>query len=383
MSLIDIPLHSLTKEHIDSLISNTIAEGRQIDYKRDYNLNLDDYKKEERKKDFLADVISFATSSGGDIIYGIFEEAGIPKTVHPITSVDFDKEKLKLTQVIRSGIEPKINFDFIEIPYGDGHVFVVRIFKSFSGPAMINNGSNPKFYSRTSNGKFPLAYQEIKDAYLNSATYKEQFINFRSQRLDYVLSGELGNHTTKPFSLYHFNPITQQNINLKSIPQMKLNELMAPYNSYYHFNLEGYITFSATDEFDFTQLFTNGTVEYYTERLLHENGFMLSYFESILLERTTRYFELCKMLDVQPPFIASLVLYNFKKLPVKAIDIFDYRDYYPPKTNSLLLPEVMIYSYDESLEQSLKPIFDAMWRSYGISGSLNYTDVGERKKRTR
>lgn len=49
-----------------ALISNAVSEGRTIDYKRELPGNSDGEKKE-----FLADVSSFANTSGGDLIFGL------------------------------------------------------------------------------------------------------------------------------------------------------------------------------------------------------------------------------------------------------------------------------------------------------------------------
>lgn len=53
--------------------SNAVSEGRTIDYKRELPGNSDGDKKE-----FLADVSSFANTSGGDLILGVDENAGVP-----------------------------------------------------------------------------------------------------------------------------------------------------------------------------------------------------------------------------------------------------------------------------------------------------------------
>ncbi|MHC5825146.1 MAG: AlbA family DNA-binding domain-containing protein, partial [Nostoc sp.] len=59
----------INKNDIDALIYNGVAETRTLEYKEKLSGNSDDDKKE-----FLADISSFANASGGDIIYGIQEQ---------------------------------------------------------------------------------------------------------------------------------------------------------------------------------------------------------------------------------------------------------------------------------------------------------------------
>ena len=63
----------ITKADIDGLITNAVSGPRTLDYKRQLPGNSDDDKRE-----FLADVSSFANAAGGDILFGISEDNGVP-----------------------------------------------------------------------------------------------------------------------------------------------------------------------------------------------------------------------------------------------------------------------------------------------------------------
>jgi predicted HTH transcriptional regulator len=69
------------ESYIKSLFENKIIESRMIEYKKKLPGNSDGDKKE-----FLADISSFANSVGGTIFYGIKEKAGIPS--EPIGILD-------------------------------------------------------------------------------------------------------------------------------------------------------------------------------------------------------------------------------------------------------------------------------------------------------
>ena len=93
-------------DDIFQLKSNGIPEGKTIEYK----LSIPG-RKDQDKKEFLADISSFANTMGGDMIYGIQEENGIPKQILGINVADVDSEILRLESLIRDGIEPRISSD--------------------------------------------------------------------------------------------------------------------------------------------------------------------------------------------------------------------------------------------------------------------------------
>ena len=61
------------KSDLQNLIDHQVREGKVIEYKRDLYGNTD-----SEKKEFLADVSSFANTVGGDLIIGMDEEEALP-----------------------------------------------------------------------------------------------------------------------------------------------------------------------------------------------------------------------------------------------------------------------------------------------------------------
>ena len=57
------PLEDITEKDLNELIENQVIEKKHLEYKR-----LLPSGRESDKKEFLADIISFANTSGGDII---------------------------------------------------------------------------------------------------------------------------------------------------------------------------------------------------------------------------------------------------------------------------------------------------------------------------
>src|SRR6266511_6012753 len=103
MSIANKPISSITEGDLLDLIVNQVSEGKMIDYKLTLPGNSDDDKKE-----LLADVSSFANTAGGHLIFGMDEDQGIASKLIGINRLDSDKEKLRLENIIRDGVAPRI-----------------------------------------------------------------------------------------------------------------------------------------------------------------------------------------------------------------------------------------------------------------------------------
>src|SRR6185436_19408502 len=103
MSLKHKPIGNIVQADLIALVTNAEIESRVIEYKLSLPGTSDSAKKE-----FLADVSSFANATGGDIVYGMEEIGGAPTQLVGLQLNNVDTEKLRLEDVIRSGIAPRI-----------------------------------------------------------------------------------------------------------------------------------------------------------------------------------------------------------------------------------------------------------------------------------
>lgn len=102
MTLRYLTLDQIDEGQLQRLIDGKASERRDIEYKRHTYGNGDkDYG------EYLADVSSFANTIGGDIIIGLNAKAGVPTGFAPL-QIDPDGEKLRLENVARSGLQPRI-----------------------------------------------------------------------------------------------------------------------------------------------------------------------------------------------------------------------------------------------------------------------------------
>ena len=102
MALTNIALDGITEDHLQRLIAAQAAESLHVEYKREtYGTN------DDQRREFLADVSSFANAAGGDLVIGLTAAKGIPTAFQPFTG-DGDAERLRLEQMARDGLHPRI-----------------------------------------------------------------------------------------------------------------------------------------------------------------------------------------------------------------------------------------------------------------------------------
>jgi predicted HTH transcriptional regulator len=90
MALIDKPLELITEQDLMDLISNQVREDKRTEFKASVPGNLD-----KDKKEFLADVSSFANASGGDLIFGMKGKSGIASQLVGLSLTSIDAEVLR------------------------------------------------------------------------------------------------------------------------------------------------------------------------------------------------------------------------------------------------------------------------------------------------
>ena len=181
MFVINKQLENISEADLQSLIDEEKIEKKVLDYKSELPGNSD-----SDKKDFLANVSSFANAVGGDLIYGVIEDrkTGKPEKLEGIEIINVDQEILRLDQIIRNGIEPNIPSSSINIREiqlkNSKYVLIIRINRSWISPHRISFRSWDRFYSRSTNGKYPLDVQELKSAFILSESIGDKIKQFRN-----------------------------------------------------------------------------------------------------------------------------------------------------------------------------------------------------------
>jgi hypothetical protein len=176
MSLRNKSLTDLTPNDCDDLVRGAVGEGTHIDFKS----ALVGGTSEDRKK-FLADVCAFANAHGGELVLGIQENAaGAASAVAPLV-LNPDAEILRLENMIADGLDPKLfGVRMRAVPYGGGHVLVIRVPKSVSGTH--RSKADQHFYVRESRSNRQLDVPAIRTRFEGEMTRQTRLENYLAQR---------------------------------------------------------------------------------------------------------------------------------------------------------------------------------------------------------
>ena len=386
-------LDQVTEEDLQALIDNKVIEHKSIEYKKTLPGNPD-----KAKKEFLADVSSFVNAGGGDLIYGIVEdrETGTPKSLDGLNIENVDQEILRLDNMIRTGIQPRIpsvRIQPVELK-NSKYVLIIRVRQSWIGPHRVIFNKDYQFYSRNSNGKHPLDVAELRVAFNLSETITERIRKFREDRLAKIIANE----TPVPFCdnakivlhlipIISFNPAQRYDIGkITSNPGSMLPIGFQSGGFSYRYNLDGFLTY-LKDQYgkssSYVQLFRSGIIEAVEGWWLrHErsDGKKLLYGddEKELIKSFTEYLLVLKTLSVELPVFVFLTLLGVKGYSM-AVDTWPglRAEVHIIDRDILELPEVIVENYDEAAEKILKPCFDSIWNACGFPRSFNYNDAGE------
>ena len=177
MPMLDKPIADITADDIQHLVDEGTPEKRTLEFK----IELPGTKDSE-KKEFLADVSSFANAVGGDLIFGVATTDGRATAAPGVTAQNVEAEVLRLDQMIRSGISPRIvGFQIHRVPgLRNGLAIVIRIPRSWQGPHIVSYQQHFRFFSRNAAGKFPMDVSDIRAAVLNAGSTEERIRMFRN-----------------------------------------------------------------------------------------------------------------------------------------------------------------------------------------------------------
>jgi hypothetical protein len=322
MALTNIPLDDLTEGHLQRLIATQAAESLHVEYKRETYGPTDDPRRE-----FLADVSSFANSAGGDLIIGMTAAKGTPTGVHPFIG-DADTERLRLEQMARDGIHPRItNLQTRAVSVsGGGFVIVVRIPKSYNLPHRVIFKNSARFWARSSAGKYEPNVEELRRIFNEAPLLAERARAFRMER-----TARIGAHETPvglleggvlilhivPFVAFDFG----QSLSFKEVLAQR-NEF-APIGGStrdYQITFDGFIAGSNGEGLSkpqraYVQVFRSGIVEAVTASLSRgqeSKWLILPHIEAVIIKYARVYAASLQRLGMEPPFAVMASLMNVK-----------------------------------------------------------------------
>jgi Schlafen, AlbA_2 len=365
MTLMSVPIDSITEDHLRSLIENQVIELRVIEYKQELP-----GKRPEDKREFLADVCSFANTAGGDLVYGMTENGGMPQDLPGFETSNIDDEINGLENSIRDGIGPRI-WGVRSLPLrlrSGAHALVLRVPRSFSRPHVVTFRGHWRFYARSSAGKYPMDVDEVRRAFVLSESVADRIRAFRAARLSQVVSGE----TPVPIEgtsrvVLHVVPISAFD---SPAPVVDLDIQRPPLSE------RVLLPISIVNDVDLDEFFLIRNPSMLRPRYNFDGVFCDTRLGAPVenLEGYAQLFRtgVIEAVDHHAFFEeegASLIEGdNLDEGLIKAVDRDD-----------LLVPEVLIESLEQdlhALQRHMRPLLDAVWNSVGAPGSPHYDESG-------
>jgi hypothetical protein len=383
----DKPIDRITSDDIEDLVSNGVPESRALEYKEYLPAGSD-----QDKREFLYDVSSFANATGGDLIYGAREkrdEAGkATGTAEAIVGVEIsnlDQAIQRLENILRDGMSPRIpGIRFLSIgAFERGPTLLVRVPRSWAAPHMVTFQQSGKFFTRHAGGKHPLDVSELRDAFLNSRSASERAEEFRTARVGRIIGGGapvalssgrlLFFHAIPHGSAFGAFSVDLHKVNTTDDLQPIDARSWSP-----RFNLDGLLVVpgaeKGTKPNGYTQLFRNGIVEaVYSEVFFDpstsriEPGVSGPEIAKQLVAFLNRLAKLYLALEVSAPISIFVSLHGMKDVVFHGGQRTSYARYAFDR-DSILLPELVLNSFDGDLQTMLNPLFQMLWQAAGAEG---------------
>lgn len=377
---------SIAEQDLQELVDFGIPEGLKYEYKSALYGDSDSDKKEA-----LKDISSFANSSGGHLVLGIQEHHGVPKVLTGVSVSNPDAEVLRLDQLARSGIEPRITAIRIRaIPLTNSkHAIVVRIPKSWNCPHRVNAKNTNRFYLRSSGGVHEANVEELRRLFMISSSTRENIRKFRDERVEMIVSGRgpLTLHGAGRLIL-HIVPLAafESNEHVDLNYAFTKDAMFRPIDSFGYtprYNFDGFLIYKGDDPRDgYTQIFRNGILEATRASILSSEKTRywipaLSFSKQII-EILPKYINGLQAIGVTTPLALMITVEGIKGAYLNASKRFDPDNIYAIDRSVLCLPEILIeeYGLEADYQKAIRPAFDALWNSAGYA-ACGYFDEND------
>jgi hypothetical protein len=395
--MISRPLAEVVATDLLALVTDQRPESRTIDYKLQLPGGGDSDKRE-----FLADVTSFANAAGGDLVYGVEEDSdpagkanGLPKAVPGLQGANANEAILRLEQVIRSGVDPRIPGVQLRAVDGFEHgqpVIIVRVPKSWAAPHMVTFGGFSRFFSRTSAGKHQLDVREIRAAFELSAGATERMQRFLADRMGRIIACETPVPLTEgPKVLLHLLPLSAFDASApRQAPGFppRSDVLVEPLymEGSTRPNFDGLVNFylggKETRAESYAQFYRNGIIEVvdggFCETFEGAPHIRMGLLEEHIIAKTGQYLRAEQTIEVEPPFFLVVGMIGVKGYRMFTTNVFARSRSGVIDCDAFTVPEVLIDNVDVDIPSTLRPIFDVMWQASGYRVCPHYTREGKR-----
>jgi hypothetical protein len=379
-------IETVNESDLKQLIEDQISERKTLDYKEELNIDTD-----ADKKEFLADVSSFANTSGGELLIGITEDKGLPIGIPGLDIADSDKESLRIEQIIRDGLQSRIigiQISWVALS-NSRKVLIIGIPKSWNSPHKVSFKGWDKFFRRNSCGKYALDVPELKSVFLLSDSITERIRRFKADRIASLITNDTPIQLVGGAKIaVHMIPLSSfdvgQVIDLKQIYETMPN-LMGSSGKDHRYNFDGVLIFGNPYFYEtkqvhksYVQYYRNGTIETVVSGIFsstsrdEDKHIHAAEFEKSVVKFVTDKLEILRQQNIVAPIYIFITLIGVKgyKIPRQSMTYSDQSS--PIDRDILMLPEALIDDNQVNVHSVLKDAINTLWNACGYEGSRTY-----------
>lgn len=387
--MINKSIDAIVKGDIDQLVTDAVVERRSLEFKSKLPGNSD-----EDKREFLADVSSFANTSGGDILYGVDAVDGIASAARGLSGVNEDAERLRIEQIIRDGLKPRmppLQLRFI-VGFADGPVLLLRVARSTAAPHMVVFKNHSRFFARSSAGKWQMDVDELRSAFAREGDIAERVRTWRRNRVAAIASNQ-GHAKLIDGARFvlHVAPLTS----FREVTDLGIETLVANMSHFVpiahgasdrRINIDGLLMTCGGDDgrsgaLAYSQIYRDGRLESVLGDLCqsHEGRRVVNIIgiEHALIDSCKSIVEGLTKLKVDFPIsLAASMVGARGSLLWLGGNGFRLRDMRPVDREVVELPEVTLEADGAPMDAALRPLLDGMWNAFALAKSWSYDSDG-------
>ena len=384
-------LEELGEADLRALVEGGVSENRFIDYKRSLPGTQD-----QKRKEFLRDVSSFANTLGGYIIYGMNEDGGVAKGVCGLGVINPDQEILRMEEMLRTGLRPRVHGIALHpVPLtSGGHALVMKIPRSLSGPHQVVFDRDYRFSARGQNGKYFMEVDELRTHLTGAQTMLERCRNHRFDRIAKIAAGD---SLARPMGqdgllVIHYLPIAGFADGFR-LP-LKGNGLQPPVPhpttfywgcSSHRFRFEGFHIYRQGDNgqpADYCLVSWNGAMEvvhlvpWRNPANMHDpwRGCLITRDVELNVRHTIQYLlPVAADLGMEPPGILAVSMVGMRGWKISAGRSWD-GNWQPIDHDPFLVSEVFVETDGAETDTILKGLVDPLWNTGGWNESPNFEE---------
>lgn len=366
---------------------------------------------DDDKKEFLADVTSFANSSGGFLVYGMAEEDRRAVRIEGLPQEEREPEVLRLGSLVRDGVDPRVpGIGFGQVDLKNGRwALVLHIPRSPVLPHRVAFKGSSRFFCRASDGtKYQLGTSEIRRLFDANGSVSNWIRSFRIERIAALVSDEGPIHVSeRPVLTMHLVPFASADstfvADLDGLFEGQLDPLLHLvaeidlWRCWRRPNLDGVLVYYPLQQGSgkssgYVQFFRNGCIEAVdawsvSDSDANDKGISGGYLERRVIGACRDYLQFQTKHRVPYPICVTVQILGVGGWHLREPNentahhsfnggglerIFD-RDV-------LTLPDVVLEDSSADVDTAFRPAFDTLWNASGFSGSPSYDANGNRLK---